>query len=149
MPDISILEYFQLLFSAQREIKIQRIESQRRDNAACRFSDGWSPVVTRLNRNEMQRVGYARICPLLHTRDLRLFTIRPPHLYRPIHVHAVELHPTFRTTYINTHERAQGRSRVRVNNTDGRNVCKRDRKFRKGIKNSRRRLDSIREANRP
>lgn len=73
-----------------------------------------------------------------HTRDLRLFTIRPPHLYRPIHVHTVELHPTFRTTYINTHERAQGRSRVRVNNTDGRNVCKRDRKFRKGIKNSRR-----------
>lgn len=42
-------------------------ESNLRDETttACRFSDGWSPVVTRLNRNEMQRVGYARICPLL------------------------------------------------------------------------------------
>lgn len=54
-----------LFFLLNENIKIQRIESQRRDNAACRFSDGWSPVVTRLNRNEMQRVGYARICPLL------------------------------------------------------------------------------------
>lgn len=52
-------------FLLNENIKIQRIKSQRRDNAACRFSDGWSPVVTRLNRNEMQRVGYARICPLL------------------------------------------------------------------------------------
>lgn len=58
----NICNFFFLL---NENIKIQRIESQRRDNAVCRFSDGWSLVVTRLNRNEMQRVGYARICPLL------------------------------------------------------------------------------------